>query len=703
MSVGVPPRVTVLMTLFNKGRYVEEAVRSVLANSFTDIEVLVVDDASTDEGPERVRAIGDPRVRLLTTTTNGGRPTAANRGYDAARGEFIAVLDADDVMHSDRIKRQVEFLDGHPDVGAVGSSLSVFGEKAEQWNWASSDEEARGRMLFSDPVCYGTCMLRRSILDEHHLRCDTAWLYPGMDYLFLLTLAPHLRFANIQEPLTLYRVGDHNMRHGRDPLLDRARIYREQFTYFGLAATDEEIRLQLMLHRLFFKPPSSDDVRALWRWVNKLKRMNRSAQVFPVSVFEQELDRRWRRLFHPIADVDGGAAWQHVRSGGGWTFGHLRYGLVAARNRMVTGKKMSSATGVFTVPAVPVRSTRSMIGHGGASNALPRITVITPSFQQAEYLEECLRSVRDQAYPDLEHFVVDGGSDDGSLAIIERNADRLDWWCSERDGGQSDAIAKGGVRATGDIFGWLNSDDVLLPGALNKVGRVFQSDPNALVVCGARILRKPEGDSELAAEDPENTETYFTAPRINQQSTFYRMSVMREVGFVERKLNYVMDYELWLQVMFRYGSTCVHSVPEVLSVFRQHATSKTSTVHYRFLDEMASVLHGLCASTGLVELMTVLESGHTITPGLRRIPLVDANKEVDRVHHMVVSFLLKWHHWIWSESDFRMMRAFRATVHVDLERLTTEQREHLRMLDDQIGVPGWMSFRLRRKWKHLAP
>ena len=97
---------------------------------------------------------------------------------------------------------------------------------------------------------------------------------------------------------------------------------------------------------------------------------------------------------------------------------------------------------------------------------LPRITIITPSYQQAGFLEECIRSIHDQGYPDLEHIIVDGGSTDGSREIIERYADKLAWWCCEKDKGQSDAINKGLARATGQVFGWLNSDDLLLPGSL---------------------------------------------------------------------------------------------------------------------------------------------------------------------------------------------------------------------------------------------
>src|SRR5579862_8034570 len=109
-----------------------------------------------------------------------------------------------------------------------------------------------------------------------------------------------------------------------------------------------------------------------------------------------------------------------------------------------------------------------------AANAWPRITIVTPSYQQAAYVEETLRSVLLQNYPALEYIVIDGGSSDGSANLIERYASRLAYWHSQRDHGQADAINQGFDRATGEIVGWLNSDDFLLPGALFAVAQAFQ-------------------------------------------------------------------------------------------------------------------------------------------------------------------------------------------------------------------------------------
>ena len=202
---AAPVKVTVLTTLYNKGAYVEEAVRSVLANTFTDFELLVVDDASSDGGLETVKAIGDPRIRILESTVNTGRASAANRGYDAARGEYVAVLDADDLMMPERLAKQVAFMDAHPEVCVSGTWLKAFGDmntRMKTGHGRSQQPDAVGAYLKLS-FLYD----RRSVVQAHQLRCDPDWLIPGMDHLFLVKLGLYGKYASLQEPLTLYRVG----------------------------------------------------------------------------------------------------------------------------------------------------------------------------------------------------------------------------------------------------------------------------------------------------------------------------------------------------------------------------------------------------------------------------------------------------------------------------------------------------------------
>lgn len=331
---------------------------------------------------------------------------------------------------------------------------------------------------------------------------------------------------------------------------------------------------------------------------------------------------------------------------------------------------------------------------------LPRITLITPSFQQAEYLEECLASVHAQGYPALEHIVVDGGSTDGSKAIIERYADKLAWWCSEPDGGQSAAINKGLQHATGQVFGWLNSDDVLLPGALHHVGRWFQEQLMAWAHRGRLELWEGCVTQEFPrGVVPQDQHSLYLDPLVVQQSTFFRMEAVRALGGVESKLRYVMDLELQWQLLFREGEAGLVSHEPLLAVFRQHAGSKTAQHRDRFLDEQASLLHGMLLATDQRDVAEVLGLGRTLTPGLRAVP---APRQLAwLVRAMAVHFLLKWDHVIMHEAQFDRMRALRPLLAREPEKRSAQERAWTVELERQLAMPNWMAFRIRRKWEHL--
>lgn len=330
------PRVSVLTTLYNKGPFVEEAVWSILDNTFTDFELLVVDDASTDDGLERVRRFSDPRIRILTSEVNTGRAAAANRGYDAARGDYVAVLDADDVAHPDRLAKQIAFLDAHPEVGICGSYARIFGTRDRVATWPTTDDEARGVMLFQDPLLYGSAMIRRSVLEPNHVRCRAEWLAPGMDYLFLLAISQHTRMATLPEPLTSYRLGEQNFRHGHDHFEVRSAIFREVFRFFGIIASEEEVASHLLLEQCYRRLPDAKQVRALHAWVEKLMAFNREKELFPAHAFESRLQHDWQRWFYLLADKRPMDALVHLRLSGGWPGGRLMY-LFKVRLRELVG------------------------------------------------------------------------------------------------------------------------------------------------------------------------------------------------------------------------------------------------------------------------------------------------------------------------------------------------------------------------------
>lgn len=223
----------------------------------------------------------------------------------------------------------------------------------------------------------------------------------------------------------------------------------------------------------------------------------------------------------------------------------------------------------------------------------PRVTIITPSYNQAAYLEATIQSVLAQHYPNLEYMVIDGGSTDGSLEIIQRYAGQLSWWVSEKDRGQADAINKGFARATGDFAAWLNSDDLYLPGALQSAVRALQADERRALVfgdvqsidaAGEQINRMTFGNWGL--------EEVMQFNIISQPGVFLRRSALEKAGPLDLSYHYLLDHHLWLRVA-QFGS--MQYVPERWAAARFHPEAK-NLAHaaefgreaYRIVDWMAA-------------------------------------------------------------------------------------------------------------------
>ena len=203
----------------------------------------------------------------------------------------------------------------------------------------------------------------------------------------------------------------------------------------------------------------------------------------------------------------------------------------------------------------------------------PRISVVTPSFNQARFLERTLRSVFDQGYPNLQYIVVDGGSTDGSVDLIRKYEHRLHYWVSEPDAGQTDALVKGFERADGDIFCWLNSDDLFEPHTLGEVAEFFQSHLDARAVYGDAIwIDVDDNPMHAKREHPFNRFIWLNDYNyIPQPSTFWRRDLYEQVGGLDRRFNLAMDADLWIRFA---DVTRLHHVPRIWSRMRFYPEQK---------------------------------------------------------------------------------------------------------------------------------
>jgi glycosyltransferase involved in cell wall biosynthesis len=216
----------------------------------------------------------------------------------------------------------------------------------------------------------------------------------------------------------------------------------------------------------------------------------------------------------------------------------------------------------------------------------PKLTIITPSFNQASSLETTIRSVLDQGYENLEYFVVDGGSSDGSVDIIERYADRLAWWTSERDRGQTDALNKGLRRATGDVVAYINSDDWYLPGAFDRaIGALERSDASWVVGAARFVDEHGELTHVWHPELPRTTRRvwWMLDPwGVPQAATFWRRELFERHGHFREDMHYAFDTEYGLRLA--YAGEMPALIDEELAVRVVHPEAK-SWEPQKFVDE----------------------------------------------------------------------------------------------------------------------
>jgi glycosyltransferase involved in cell wall biosynthesis len=220
----------------------------------------------------------------------------------------------------------------------------------------------------------------------------------------------------------------------------------------------------------------------------------------------------------------------------------------------------------------------------------PKISVITPSFNQGQFIEATIQSVLNQEYPNLEYLVMDGGSTDGTLDILRRYSDQLRWF-SEPDHGQVEAINKGLRLASGEILAYLNSDDLYLPGALQRVGTFFGAHPQAAWVSGhCTTVDADLRETRQLITTYKNlwlrTRSYgalLVLNYISQMATFWRRSIYEALGPLDETLHYTMDYEYWLRIGKNHR---LYTLSQPLAAFRLHASSKSgTTARKQFLEQ----------------------------------------------------------------------------------------------------------------------
>lgn len=227
------------------------------------------------------------------------------------------------------------------------------------------------------------------------------------------------------------------------------------------------------------------------------------------------------------------------------------------------------------------------------------VSIITPSYNQAPYIEQTIRSVLEQDYPRIEYIVIDGASTDSSFEIIKKYADHLAYWISEKDRGQAESINKGFERANGDILAWLNSDDYYLPDTISSVVNCFEENPDVVMVYGDMLAVDGNGRTiNILKYRQLSLEDLLCFQIIGQPSVFFRRSALERTGWLEPTFHFMLDHHLWIRLA--QEGRILH-VPQVWSAARYHPQAKNRARAAEFGREAFQVLDWAKSQPGLVE------------------------------------------------------------------------------------------------------
>ncbi len=247
--MGGSPAVTVLMPLYNSAPWVGEAIQSILSQTFSDFELLVINDGSTDRSAEVVRAISDPRIRLVENESNIGLIATLNRGTELARGDLIARLDSDDVAELRRLEWQTAFLAAHPEVAVLGGDTRFFGGVSGRGRYPAHPDEVRATLLFDTAFAHPTVMMRRSLFVDHGVRYP-AELVHAEDYgLWCRLTELGFRMANLPHVLVRYRCHGQQVgaKYSADQFKNANLLRRRQLSQLGIEPTDQELAVHAAL------------------------------------------------------------------------------------------------------------------------------------------------------------------------------------------------------------------------------------------------------------------------------------------------------------------------------------------------------------------------------------------------------------------------------------------------------------------------
>jgi glycosyltransferase involved in cell wall biosynthesis len=287
-------KVTVLMPVYNGEQYLSQAISSILNQTFTDYEFLIINDGSTDRSVEIVSSYNDPRIKLIHNDTNIKLVETLNKGLLLSHGKYIARMDCDDISRADRLAEQVSFMESNQDVDICGTWIKyINGYNKNNWKPPINDDTIKCRLLFAPPLAHPSVMFRKDVMINNNLLYSSKYEHCE-DYDLWVRSAQYVKFANINKVLLLYRIHSNNIgiSFRQEQLASANEIRNKLLLALGISASSEDIDLHSSIAYGNYES-SIEYLKRTERWLNMIVRANNKRMIYPVDVLGKVFTDLW--------------------------------------------------------------------------------------------------------------------------------------------------------------------------------------------------------------------------------------------------------------------------------------------------------------------------------------------------------------------------------------------------------------------------
>jgi glycosyltransferase involved in cell wall biosynthesis len=290
------PFVSVVLPAYNAGPYIAEAIQSILNQTYTNFELIVVNDCSTDNTEEQILAIPDARIQYIKNAQNSGLIYNLNLGFSLAKGQYIVRMDADDISLPTRIATQVAYMEANPTVGVCGTWFQSFGSQNQEAKYETENDAIKLRMLYQCHFCHPTVIIRKSVVHEHKLTYDKAFIH-AEDYELWGRMAFFTSFGNIGEVLLKYRVHGENVsqKHNTVQVENSRRVIQDIFIRLGMVVSVDAIAIWVRACYADFSL-TADEIRTLESLIEGLLEGNKTVNYVAQAVLEDFISQKWFNL-----------------------------------------------------------------------------------------------------------------------------------------------------------------------------------------------------------------------------------------------------------------------------------------------------------------------------------------------------------------------------------------------------------------------